>query len=230
MVAAAVIGSAVVGGVASNMAANKAAGAQRGASDAAKLQSEISREQWDRYKQIYAPMEDAYAKEAQDYGSPERYAQEAGNASATVSDQFSKARDRLGRTPGLDPSSAAYTSQVAGLNLSQAAVDATQQNAARRNVQDAAWARKTDALSLGKGLPAQASAGASGAASTLGNIANGQLNYAGQIGSAIGNLGGNIMGAAGGFGSPVSSNAVTTTMGMNGVQTLTPNQMAAINL
>jgi hypothetical protein len=59
---------------------------------------------------------------------------------------------------------------MSGLDLSQAAVDATGQNAARNKVKDTAWARKTDAISLGKGLPAQASATMGAASMGLGNI------------------------------------------------------------
>ena len=46
---------------------------------------------------------------------------------------------------------------MTGLNLAQAATDATSQNSARQKVEDTAYFRKIDALSLGKGLPAQAS-------------------------------------------------------------------------
>lgn len=187
------VGSAVVGGLASESASRRAARAQQGASDAAKIQADIAKEQWDRYKSIYAPLEDKYAQEAQDFGSDANFAKAAGDASATVSDQFTKARQRLARTPGLDPSSAGYAASLTGLDLAQAATDATQQNAARTGMQDRAWARKTDALSLGKGLPAQASAGLSSASNNLSNIASSQLGYASQIGAGIGSLGGNIV-------------------------------------
>lgn len=225
-----VIGGAIVSGGA-NRAAKNAANAQ---ADAARVQSDIAKEQWDRYKSIYAPLEDKYVQEAQDYGTPERYAMAAGDAAATVSDQFSKARDRLTRTPGIDPSSAGYASQITGLNLAQAATDATQQNMARRNVQDTAWARKTDALSLGKGLPAQAGAAASSAATQFGNIASNQQSLANQQASGFGNLASTVFNAgqkAGWFGGGggTSSPATVRTF-TNGLQDLTPGQMGAINL
>lgn len=187
-IATAIVGSAVIGGIASDRASSRAASAQQGASDAAMMQANIAQEQWDKYNEMYAPLEQAYVNDAQNYDSPENYAKAAGDASATVSSQFGKARDRLGRTPGLDPSSGAYTSSLVGLDLAQAASDATQQNAARQRVKDTAYAHKTDALSLGKGLPAQASLGLSNAASSLSSIAGQQTSLAGQQAQAVGQM------------------------------------------
>jgi hypothetical protein len=153
------VGAAAVSVVGGSLLAddNGAEGANNAAADSTRLQSQIAQDQWNRYKQIYAPLERGMVTEAQNYDSPENYAKAAGDAQATVSSQFGKARDRLSRTPGLDPSSGAYQSSLVGLDLAQAATDATQQNIARQRVKDTAYARKTDALSLGKGLPAQAS-------------------------------------------------------------------------
>ena len=77
---------------------------------------------------------------------------------------------------------------MSGLDLAQAASDATQQNAARQKVKDTAYAHKTDALSLGKGLPAQASAGLSNAATAMSTIAGQQSSLAGQQAQAVGQL------------------------------------------
>lgn len=174
-IATAIVGSAVIGGIASDRASKRGASAQQGASDAAMMQANIAQQQWDKYNQMYSPLEQTYVKEAQNYDSPENYAKAAGDASATVSEQFSKARDRLSRTPGLDPSTPGAQASMAGLDLAQAATDATQQNAARQKVKDTAYARKTDALSLGKGLPAQASVGLANASNSMSAIA-GQQN------------------------------------------------------
>lgn len=145
------------------------------------MQAQIGKEQWDRYKQVYAPLEDAYVKEAQNYDTPEQYAKAAGDASATVSQQFSKARGQLARS-GVDTSSPAYTASMAGLNQAQAAQDSVSQNSARQGVKDTAWARKTDALSLGKGLAATAS-------STLGAASQNQLAQQNSNAAAAGSLG-----------------------------------------
>lgn len=172
------IAAAVIGAVASNSASKKAAKAQQGASDAAAQQAAIAQEQWDTYKQTYQPLEKRLVADAQEFDSPERYAEAAGQAAADVNSQFGLARERLSRQPGFDPSSASAQAGMVGLELSQAASGATAQNAARRNIRDTAWARKVDAMSLGKGLPAQASSMLSSSANTMGNIAANQYSLA----------------------------------------------------
>lgn len=154
----------------------QSAEASNKAAEATALQTQIAQDQWNRYREIYEPLERKMVSEAQDYASPDNYAKAAGDASATVSDQFSKARDRLTRTPGLDPSSGAYQSSLVGLDLAQAANDATQQNLARKNVTDTAYARKQAALGVGKGLDSTASSG-------LGSAAGGMASLAGRYAS-----------------------------------------------
>lgn len=181
------VAGAVLGSVLSDD--NGAEAANNSAADANTLQAQIARDQWERYKTVYAPLEERMVKDAQNYDSAENYAKAAGDASATVSQQFGKAKDRLTRTPGLDPSSGAYQAGMVGMDLAQAATDATQQNAARQKVGDTAYARKTDALSLGKGLPAQASSMlATSANNNLGmaNAAQSQANaQAGAVGRVV---------------------------------------------
>lgn len=184
-ITAVVAGTVVSSALADDNGAEDANNAAVAASD---LQAQISRDQWNRYKEIYEPLERQMVDEAQDYASPENYAKAAGEASATVSQQFSKARDRLTRTPGLDPSSGAYQSSLVGLDLAQAANDATQQNLARKNVTDTAYARKQSALGLGKGLDSTAASGMSNVASSNLSLANAmqrQSNAEAQAGGQL---------------------------------------------
>jgi len=170
IVAAATI--TTVGGSLLSRSSQKAANrANNTAADATALQAQIAAEQWDRYLEVFDPIERQFVQDAQDYASPERFAKAAGDASATVASQYGKARDRLSRTPGLDPSSGAYQASMVGLDLSQAAADATQQNAARNRVDDLSYARMQDAVALGKGLP-------SSAASQLASSASGSMALA----------------------------------------------------
>ena len=184
------ITAVVAGAVVSSALAddNGAEAANNSVADANALQAQISRDQWNRYKEIYEPLERQMVDEAQDYASPENYAKAAGEASATVSQQFGKARERLGRESGLDPSSAAYQSSLVGLDLAQAANDATQQNLARKNVTDTAYARKQSALGLGKGLDSTAASGMSNVASSNLSLANAmqrQSNAEAQAGGQL---------------------------------------------
>ena len=199
--AAALVGAVAAPVVGSLLADdNGAEGANNAAADANRLQAEIARDQWNRYKEIYEPLERGMVEEAQNYDSPENYAKAAGDASATVSQQFSKARDRLSRTPGLDTSTPGAQATMAGLDLAQAATDATQQNAARQKVKDTAYARKTDALSLGKGLPSNASSMLSTSASNNLSLAQAGITQANNQAAAIGRITDRV------FSSPTVSN------------------------
>lgn len=186
----AVVAGATIATVGGAMLAddNGAQGANDAAADSTRMEAQIARDQWDRYKEIYEPLERQVVNEAQNYDTPDAYQRAAGEASATVGQQFGKARDRLTRTPGLDPTSAGYQASMVGLDLAQAASDATQQNAARQRVRDTAYARKTDALSLGKGLPAQAGSALATSANQSLSLASAAQSQANAQAGAIGRL------------------------------------------
>lgn len=99
--AVAVVGSKVVGDHGAGKANNTAA-------NATELQTQIESDKWERYKEIYEPLERDFVADAANYGSPERYKEAAADASAVVSTQFGRARQRLARQPGADPSTAGY--------------------------------------------------------------------------------------------------------------------------
>ncbi len=170
---AAICAAAVGAYISSSMADdNGAEDLNASSADANKLNAQISREQWNNYKENYQPLENALVAEASNYDTPENYAKAAGNANATVSSEFGKARDALTRTPGLDPTSASYQAGMTQLGLAQAANGAVAQNAARQGVADTAYSRKLNAVSLGKGLPAQAQSGLMSSANMFANQAN----------------------------------------------------------
>lgn len=192
--AAAAVGSAVIGGVASNSAANKAADAQKAALDANAWQGRIAQDQWDQYKQTYQPLEQQMVLGAKNYDSPEARNAAAAEAQAGVSSELGKAQDRLGRTVGFDPSSAAGQAAETNLQLQGAAMGATSQNAARKQVKDTAYAHQLDMVGMGKGLVANASTGMASAAATGGALANSAFKNAANEGAAAGQLAGNVIG------------------------------------
>lgn len=198
------IAAAVIGGVAANRAANKAAAANQSAIDANAWQGEIAREQYDDYKATYRPLEQSLVKSVQDFDKPQAYELEAGKAQAAVSNQLGLARDRLARTPGLDPSSAAAQAAHANLELHGAAMGATEQNLARSRVKDKAFARQLDVAGMGKGLVTNASTGFANAAATASNIAHNSAAEANQtangIGAMVGGIANGLSKNFGGFG------------------------------
>lgn len=132
------------------------------------LEAKIGQEQWERYKKAYAPLEDQYIQESLGIGSLANQNKSAQQAAADVAGTFSGAREQLRDNPGIDPGSQSYLHEANRLNLNEAATSAAAQTGARQTVQAQGRAAQTDALSLGKGLPAQASTALSSAASGLG--------------------------------------------------------------
>ena len=179
--------SVVGGALVSSVIGDGGGGQAQASADAySAMQAEIARDQWDRYKQVYAPLEDRLVGEAMDYGQPWRYDAEASQAAATVNQQYDKARQQMQRTPGLDPSSGAYTAALAGLEMNRAASSAGAQNLARKQVDDTAYARKHTAVGLGKGLDTAASSALGGLATYHSGQAQQQqqqnMQYAGALG------------------------------------------------
>lgn len=148
----------------------------KSAKRAANQEMAIAKDQWDLYKEIYAPLERQVVEENRKFDSPEAYERAASNASATVSQEFGKMYDRLGRVPGLDPSSAAATTALAGLNLGQGLADVQAQNAARNNVRDTAYQRKAMTVGIGRGIPGLSMDGLGDASRNLLSISNSQFN------------------------------------------------------
>lgn len=149
-----------------------------GQNEAAKMNAEIAKEMWDEYKITYQPMERKYATEASNYDTPARREEEAGKASADVNRSFGNARQASERQlagMGVDPNSAKFRSGTQDVEMRRAAADAGAQTAARRNTENMGWARKQDAISVGKGMPGTASASAANSANIYGSIANSQL-------------------------------------------------------
>lgn len=172
-------------------------GAEKSAKAAAKQEMAIAKDQWDLYKEIYAPLERTVVEQSSKFDSPEQFAREASNASATVSQQFGKMYDRLGRVPGLDPSSAAYHTSLAGLNLGQGLADVAAQNAARQNVRDTAYQRKAMTVGIGRGIPGLSMDGLGDSSRNLLSVSNSQFSKGLQSLGAVTDMVGS---AASGFG------------------------------
>jgi hypothetical protein len=185
-------GIAAVGTVGGMVAGNKA----QNAADAAaanqaaiqQQQQDIANEQWSTYKDTYQPLEKQMVADSQNYDSQEQQDKAASTAQATTQQQIALAQDRLRRTPGLDPTSGAAQAAQTKMALSGAALGATNQNQARTNVQNMAWARKMDALGLGKGLVTGASTGLAAAGQSASNMAATQQANATQTAASTASM------------------------------------------
>jgi len=184
----AAVGGAAVGAMGTKSAAKSAAKSQQAAIDANAWQGEIAQDQYEEYKKTYLPLERQLAQDATNFDSQANYDKAAASAQSSVSTQMGLAKERLRRTPNLDPSSAAAVAANADLELKGAAMGASEQNKARENISNLAYARKQDAVSLGKGLASNASAGMASAAAGAQSIANAQNASATSTAAGLGSM------------------------------------------
>lgn len=188
------ITAAVVGGVSaiSGMSAASKAGkaqdkATAAASASADRTAQLAEDQWNRYLDVYGPLEDQQVSEAQNLGSEANKTKMAQEAAGAVTSSYAGLRAKLNSTPGLDPSSQKYLDTLSKVGLSEAATSAAAQTGARRDAEAAGRTAVANATALGKGLPGQALAGMSSANSALSGVTS-QAN--GMVGQARSDLAG----------------------------------------
>lgn len=198
-IATAIVGSAVIGGVVASNSAGAAADAQNRATDAqtvaAGRQMQLAEDQWKRYITTYGPLEEQFVDESKNYASNANKNKAAGEAAAAVTSAYAGLRDKLNRAPGINPNSQHYVQELSRIGLAEAASSATAQTSARNKVDAEGRARLSDAISLGKGLPASASSALNAAAGTydaMGRSAAAAGQTAMQSGYGIGRMFGDL--------------------------------------
>lgn len=187
-------------GLASSASASRSAAKTQAAANAANAasterQMALAEDQWRKYKETYAPLEDSVAQEARGVGSQANREQAAGEAQAGVTSSLAGLRQQLQSTPGLDPSSARYLDAQARLGMREAAQGAQGSTAARSGVSVLGQAKLHDAAAIGSGLAGESSiamSNASRSAASLGQAAEQQqeeaMRTAGMTGQAIGDF------------------------------------------
>ena len=139
-------------------------------------QADWSREDRDRYKSTYQPVEDAYIEEASNYASEERQAEAAAEARADVQQSAANARaasERQALSLGIDPTSGRFAGIQAATDNQQALSEAQAANTARQAVRDKGLALKADVANMGRGYAATAGASAAGSVSASGTALSG---------------------------------------------------------
>lgn len=117
-----------------------------------------------RYESVFLPAEDAFIDKARNYGSAEHQAEAAAEAGAEIQTQAGMARqaaERRNAAMGVAPDSGRAATLDRQSEIATALGTADAQNRARQGVRDKGLALEADIVNLGRGLPAQASAGAS---------------------------------------------------------------------
>lgn len=85
--------------------------------------AEISAQRFNRYKEVFAPLEDQYIQQVMDVRNQGNYEQAGGLAAAEYQRSFQNAQDNLSNEmmqQGVDPSSGAYQGNSAALRRAQA--------------------------------------------------------------------------------------------------------------
>lgn len=121
-----------------------------------RAEAEAGVKERERYQNIFQPIEDELVREAQDYGSPERMALEAGKAQADVAQAFDAQRKgalAALESYGVDPSMARSGALDRSARISQAAASAGAANAARTQVENIGRALRGEAINIGRGYP-----------------------------------------------------------------------------
>ncbi|UXS01096.1 tail fiber domain-containing protein [Agrobacterium tumefaciens] len=139
-------------------------------------QATWAKEDRERYNSVYKPIEDEFIEEATNYATEERQTEAAAEARADVQSAAATNRaatERANASMGVTPGSGRFTGVQAASDLGTTLAEAGAANTARQAVRDKGLALKADVANLGKGLPAQAAAGAAGSVAASGTALGG---------------------------------------------------------
>lgn len=139
-------------------------------------QADWARQDRDRYNNTFRPVETAYIKEATNYATDARQRQAASEARTDVRTAARTARaadERASASMGISPASGRFAGIRAETNMNTTLAEAGAANTARQAVRDKGLALKADVVNLGRGLPAQAAAGAGSSVAASGTALSG---------------------------------------------------------
>jgi hypothetical protein len=139
----------------------------------AQQNADISKDYYDYSKETFRPLEQGIVQQAQDYASPDRREQAAGDAIAGVNTQMDNANAAMrakAAANGVDLTSGNYLAQERAAAVQGAAAAAAAGNSARNLVDTQGFAREMDAASLGRNL-SSSQATSAGVALNAGNSA-----------------------------------------------------------
>ncbi|MBU9386650.1 hypothetical protein KTE71_03920 [Burkholderia multivorans] len=166
-----------------------------------------AREDRQRYKDVFQPLQDEYIATAKNYDSPERQEQMAAEAQADVQQGAKQAADANTRTMasmGINPASGRFQGITRAQDTLTALNSAGAANTARQNVRDRALALRADAINLGNGLPSQAASsaglGLNAGNSATGNAGAANANFRANVGIMGQGYTGGMQGLQGGAG------------------------------
>jgi hypothetical protein len=118
-------------------------------------QNAIANEQYQRYKDVYMPLQNDIIKQANEYDTGANRERIANEAMGDVASQAQIGRQNTARTMasyGINPSSGSYVSNQNANDVMEAATKASAATRARDAAVQLGWAKKMDAIGLGSGV------------------------------------------------------------------------------
>lgn len=142
-----------------------------------------------RLEKTYYPIEDKFAKEAQDYNTPARAAERSAAAQADVATAYAGQRQAALQSLesfGIDPSQTRYGALDLGARISQAAAQAAAGTTSRQQSEATGLALQGEAINIGRGYPGQVAQSYGTAINAGSGGVNAGLNTANTYGNLMG--------------------------------------------
>lgn len=150
--------------------------------------AEIAAERFNRYKEVFAPLEDQYIQQVMDIRSQGNYETAGGLASAAFQQNFQTAQENLQNQmfqQGVDPSSGAFEENSAALRRAQAVRQGLGVSEAKVANTDRFYSGLRGIMNLGQGQAANAVSGMADIARTAQERANTAAESAFNTSSAV---------------------------------------------
>lgn len=158
----------------------------------AERQQDLTEEQYQRYLDLYAPVEEQYLAEVQ---RPVPYEALAGRAEGTVGREFDAQREALSRDMaryGVSPASQRSMALVQDASLTEAVARAQASNQARLAAEEQRRAGLENIMNYGKGMPMQAQNGLSAAGTAMSGVASAYGNKASAASQTVAGIAGGM--------------------------------------
>lgn len=166
-----------------------------------------AREDRNRYKSVFQPLQDEFIEEAKSYASPERQEAAAAEAQADVQQaarQAAEANARQMASMGVNPTSGRFQGISRAQETQTALATAGAANNARQMVRDKGLALRADAINMGAGLPSSTASayglGLNAGNSATGNAGSANANWRANVGIMGQGYQGAMQGLQGGAG------------------------------
>lgn len=169
----------------------------------ARALAEVSAARFNRYKEVFAPLENAYIKDVFNVRDQANYEMAGGLASAQYQPEFDRANSQLNQEmfqQGVDPTSGAFQQNSAALRRAQAVKQGLGVSGAKLQNTDRFYQGLQGVINMGQGQASQAISGLGSIAKTATERAMSDAENAFNSGSAMRR---GLMGATGMAVSPI---------------------------